>query len=49
MTKISTAELFTVIKSLGRRFFVDMQEGEETTEVILNPVLREYVKNRQWD
>jgi hypothetical protein len=49
LTKLSPAELLTAIKSLGRRFFVEITPGEETTEFILNPVLREYVKNQQWD
>ena len=49
LTKLPPADLLTAIKSLGRRFFVEIKPGEETTEFILNPVLREYVKNRQWD
>ncbi len=49
LTKLSPADLLTAIKSLGRRFFVEIKPGEETTEFILNPVLREYVKNRQWN
>lgn len=49
LTKLSPADFLTAIKSLGRRFFVEITPGEETTEFILNPVLREYVKNRRWD
>jgi len=49
LTKLSPADLLTAIKSLGRRFFVEIKSGDETTEFILNPVLREYVKDRRWD
>lgn len=47
LTKLSPADLLTAVKSLGRRFFVEIKSGDETTEFILNPVLREYVKDRQ--
>lgn len=49
LTQFSTAELFNVMESLGRRFFVEIQERESVTEFILNPVLKEYAKSRVRD
>ncbi|KOR38459.1 MULTISPECIES: AAA family ATPase [Planktothricoides] len=49
LTQFSPAEFFNVMQSLGRRFFVEIQEREGVTQFFLNPVLREYAKNRGWD
>lgn len=49
LTQLSAAEFFNVMQSLGRRFFVEIQEREGVTQFFLNPVLREYAKNRGWD
>jgi hypothetical protein len=49
LTQFSAAEFFKVMQSLDRRFFVEIQEREGVTQFFLNPVLREYAKNRGWD
>lgn len=49
LTQFSPAEFFNVMQSLGRRFFVETQEEEGVRKVILNPLLREYMKSRKGD
>ncbi|MCT7966491.1 ATP-binding protein [Laspinema sp. D1] len=49
LTQFSAAEFFKVMQSLGRRLFVEIQEREGVTQFFLNPVLREYAKNRGGD
>ncbi len=45
-SQLSAAAVLQAMQSLMRRFFVEKKEGEDGTFFVLNPVLRQYVKNR---
>jgi AAA+ ATPase superfamily predicted ATPase len=45
--KLSNSDLINAIKSLCMRFLLDTQEREKITFFSLNPVVAQYVKNRQ--
>ncbi|MBP0037114.1 MAG: AAA family ATPase [Roseofilum sp. SBFL] len=43
LNPFSPVELFQIIQSLHRRFFLEM--AEDTRQLFLNPVIQEYIKN----
>jgi hypothetical protein len=43
---LSPAEVMNAMQSLVRRFLAGAQEREDATFFTLNPVLKQYVKNR---
>ncbi|MBP0028528.1 hypothetical protein [Roseofilum sp. Guam] len=43
LNPFSPVELFQIIQSLHRRFFLEMEE--DTRQLFLNPVIQEYIKN----
>ena len=44
--ELSTSDLLNAMQSLGMRLFLDAEEQGKTTFFSLNPVMRQYVKNR---
>ncbi|WP_233258576.1 hypothetical protein [[Phormidium] sp. ETS-05] len=45
-SQLSAAAVLQAMQSLMRRFFVETKAGEDATFFVLNPVLKQYVKNR---
>jgi hypothetical protein len=44
--ELSTSDLLNAMQSLGMRLFLDAEEHDKTTFFSLNPVMKQYVKNR---
>ncbi|MDB9511692.1 AAA family ATPase [Kamptonema animale CS-326] len=44
--QLSTSDLLNAMQSLGMRLFLDAEEQGKTTFFSLNPVMKQYVKNR---
>lgn len=44
--QLSTADLLNAMQSLGMRLFLDAEDRGKTTFFSLNPVMKQYVKNR---
>jgi ABC-type dipeptide/oligopeptide/nickel transport system ATPase subunit len=44
--QLSTSDLLNALQSLGMRLFMDAEEQGKTTFFSLNPVMKQYVKNR---
>ncbi len=44
--QLSTSDLLNAMQSLGMRLFLDAEEHGKTTFFSLNPVMKQYTKNR---
>ena len=46
IVQLSTADLLNAMQSLGRRLLLEMIDESKTTYFSLNPVWKQYIKNR---